>query len=246
MPTLILLRHGESEGNAGDVFTGWLDVDLTPRGEAEARRCGELLRAVGLLPDRMHTSTLVRAVRSGTLAMAAAGAPDVSCRQDWRLNERHYGALQGQTRSAVRARYGTAQYLRWRRSWDATPPQVRTDEGLRLGESLADVSARLMPWWEDVLAPDLRAGHTVLVTAHSNSLRALIAHLDDLGPDEVVDVEVPTAAPLCYELDDDLRPTVRGGRYIDPRSAPVGTGARVRDRPGARGPITRRSPRMRG
>ncbi|WP_347058385.1 2,3-bisphosphoglycerate-dependent phosphoglycerate mutase [Blastococcus sp. HT6-30] len=219
MPSLVLLRHGESIWNARDVFTGQSDVDLTPHGEDQARRCGLLLRDAGLLPDRVHTSTLTRAVRTGTLAVAAAGRPHTPTRQDPRLDERSYGALEGLSRSEVLARHGAEQYQRWRRSWDASPPPSHSGEVPRPGESLADVSARLRPCWENALAPDLRAGLTVLVTAHSNSLRALIALLDRVGPDQVPALEVPIAEPLHYLLDDDLRPLVPGGRYVRPISA---------------------------
>jgi 2,3-bisphosphoglycerate-dependent phosphoglycerate mutase len=219
MPSLVLLRHGESAWNAQDRFTGRVDVGLTPRGEDQARRCGELLRAAGLLPDRLHTSTLVRAVRTGALAVAAAGRPDTPARRDARLDERCYGALEGLPRTEVLARHGAEQYRRWRRSWDAAPPPGRSGGVLRPGESLADVTARLLPCWEEVLAPDLRAGRTVLVTAHSNSLRALVAALEGLGPERVADLEVPIATPLHYALDDDLRPTVPGGRHLQPVAA---------------------------
>ncbi|NEK85950.1 2,3-bisphosphoglycerate-dependent phosphoglycerate mutase [Blastococcus saxobsidens] len=214
MPGLVLLRHGESTWNARDVFTGQVDVDLTPRGEEQARRCGLVLREAGLLPDRVHTSTLTRAVRTARLAVAAAGHPATPARQDARLDERSYGALEGVPRSEVLARHGAEQYQRWRRSWDAAPPPGRTGGVLRPGESLADVLSRLRPCWEEVLAPDLRAGRTVLVVAHSNSLRALIALLDRVGPDRVPDLEVPIAEPLHYLLDDAARPVVPGGRYV--------------------------------
>ncbi|MDK3255401.1 2,3-bisphosphoglycerate-dependent phosphoglycerate mutase [Blastococcus capsensis] len=231
MFSLVLLRHGESAWNAQDRFTGRVDVDLTTRGEDQARRCGVLLRESGLLPDRLHTSTLTRAVRTGELALAAAGRPRVPARQDPRLDERGYGVLEGLARSEVLARHGSAQYRRWRRSWDAAPPPGCAGGTHRPGESLADVAARLLPCWKDVLAPDLRAGHTVLVTAHSNSLRALIALLDDLGPEEVVDLEVPIATPLHYALDSHLRPVVPGGRYVRAEPEPGGTAPTVH--PGA-------------
>ena len=220
MPSLVLLRHGESVWNARDVFTGQVDVDLTPHGEDQARRCGLLLRHAGLLPDRLHTSTLTRAVRTGALAVTAAGRPHTPARQDPRLDERDYGALEGLPRSEVLARHGPEQYQRWRRSWDAAPPPGCAGGVPRPGESLADVSARLLPCWDDALAPDLKAGLTVLVTAHSNSLRALIALLDRVGPERVPSLEVPIAEPLHYLLDDDLRPLVPGGRYVRPISAP--------------------------
>ncbi|SEK92564.1 2,3-bisphosphoglycerate-dependent phosphoglycerate mutase [Blastococcus sp. DSM 46786] len=227
MPSLVLLRHGESAWNAEDRFTGRVDVDLTPRGEDQARRCGVLLREAGLVPDRSHTSTLTRAVRTGALALAAAGRPLVPARQDERLDERGYGALEGLTRGEVRDRHGSAQYQRWRRSWDAAPPPAFRGGVRRTGESLADVAARLRPCWEDALAPDLRAGHTVLVTAHSNSLRALIALLDQLGPEEVLDLEVPIATPLHYALDGHLRPLVPGGRYVRHDPLPRGSGPAI-------------------
>ncbi|SOD94744.1 2,3-bisphosphoglycerate-dependent phosphoglycerate mutase [Blastococcus haudaquaticus] len=217
MPSLVLLRHGESAWNARDVFTGQVDVDLTPRGEEQARRCGPTLREAGLLPDRVYSSTLTRAVRTAALALAAAGRPCTPT-QDCRLDERSYGALEGLPRSEVLARHGAEQYRRWRRSWDVAPPPVRIGGVVRPGESLADVAARLRPCWEDVLAPDLRVGRTVLVVAHSNSLRALIAVLDGVGPDRVPELEVPIAEPLHYLLDDRARPLVPGGRYV--RSLP--------------------------
>ena len=249
MSSILLLRHGESAWNAEDRFTGRVDVDLTPLGEEQARRCGVLLREAGLLPDRSHTSTLTRAVRTGALALAAAGRPQVPARKDGRLDERSYGALEGLARTEVLARHGRAQYRRWRRSWDAAPPPACADGDVRPGESLADVATRLLPCWEEVLAPDLAAGRTVLVTAHSNSLRALIALLDDLGPEEVVDLEVPIATPLHYVLDGRLRPVVPGGRYL--RSIPAPDGRDSTGHPGEcshlGGPDgLARSPRMRG
>ena len=249
MSSLVLLRHGESAWNAEDRFTGRVDVDLTPRGEDQARHCGVPLREAGLLPDRVYTSTLTRAVRTGTLALAAAGRPQVPARQDGRLDERGYGALEGLARSEVLARHGRAQYRRWRRSWDAAPPPACTDGVLRPAESLADVAARLLPCWDEVLAPDLRAGCTVLVTAHSNSLRALIALLDGLGPEKVIDLEVPIATPLHYALDGHLRPVLPGGRYVRADPGPGGTAPTVHpgecSNPGGPDGLVR-SPRMRG
>ena len=249
MVSLVLLRHGESAWNAEDRFTGRVDVDLTTRGEDQARRCGRLLREAGLLPDRVYTSTLTRAVRTGTLALAGAGRPEVPLRQDGRLDERSYGALEGMTRSDVLTRHGPAQYRRWRRSWDAAPPPSCTNGVVQPGESLADVAARVQRHWEEALAPELRAGHTVLVTAHSNSLRALITLLDDLGPEEVIDLEVPIATPLHYPLDGHLRPVVPGGRYVETGTAPHGAAPAGAPRPAADpgGPGGYvRSPRIRG
>lgn len=216
MPSLVLLRHGESSWNSEDRFTGRVDVDLTRRGEQQARRCGLVLREAGLLPDRVYTSTLTRAIRTAVLTVTAAGRPRTPIRQDPRLDERSYGALEGLSRGEVLARHGAEQYRRWRRSWDVAPPPGRDGDILRPGESLADVSTRLRPCWADVLAPDLRRGLTVLVTAHSNSLRALIALLDGVGPDRVPELEVPIAEPLHYLLDDRARPVVPGGRYVRP------------------------------
>jgi 2,3-bisphosphoglycerate-dependent phosphoglycerate mutase len=235
VPTLLLLRHGESEWNARNLFTGWVDVDLTARGEHQARRGGELLRRTGLLPDVVHTSVLTRAVRTGNLVLAAAGRAWVPVSRHWRLNERHYGALQGMDRRAARLRYGDEQFRLWRRSYDQRPPAIeagsRWDTAadpryaalppglLPRSESLLDVAARLLPHWYDVVVPDLRRGATVLVTAHGNSLRALVAHLDRLSATEVLRLDVPTGMPLRYELDADLVPTVRGGEYLEPEAA---------------------------
>jgi 2,3-bisphosphoglycerate-dependent phosphoglycerate mutase len=232
---LVLLRHGESHWNAENRFTGWVDVDLTPFGEEQARRSGRLLRAAALLPSTLHTSVLTRAVRTGAIALAAAGRTGIPARRDWRLNERCYGALQGHDRQAVRARYGAAQVRLWRRSFDATPPPCEpgtewdtsadtryaglTGAPLPRTESLADVVARLLPYWQEAIVPDLRHRGTVLVVAHSNSLRALITHLDRLSRDEVLSLDIPTGVPLCYELEDDLSPRVRGGHYLDPEAA---------------------------
>ncbi|WP_314176512.1 2,3-bisphosphoglycerate-dependent phosphoglycerate mutase [Streptomyces winkii] len=233
--TLVLLRHGESRGNARGVFTGWIDAPLTARGEEQARQAGQLLRAHGLRPTRAHSSALTRAVRTCALVLAAADCPDTDPTRTWRLNERHYGALQGLERRAVRERYGDAAYRRWRRSADAVPPPLPAREAaafagdpryggfpaarLPRAESLDDVRARLLPYVEEALAPQLADGHTVLVTAHSNSLRALVSHLDRLTPRETAELNIPTGMPLCYELDGQLLPLVRGGRYLDPETA---------------------------
>jgi 2,3-bisphosphoglycerate-dependent phosphoglycerate mutase len=237
MPTLVLLRHGESAWNSSNRFSGWVDVDLTARGEEQARHSGRRLRDARLLPDVLHTSVLTRAVRTGALAVDAAERGWIPARRSWRLNERCYGALQGLDRTAVRERYGAEQFTLWRRSYEATPPplppgsewDVSSDPRyaglppalLPRTESLADVSARLLPYWYDAIVPDLRAGHTVLVTAHGNSLRALVAHLDRLSPSEILGLNIPTGMPLVYRLDAGLGPTVRGGSYLDPAAAAV-------------------------
>ena len=235
MPTLVLLRHGESAWNSRNLFTGWVDVDLTARGEEQARHSGRRLLEAGVLPDVLHTSVLTRAIRSGALAVDAADRGWIPARRHWRLNERCYGALQGLDRKAVRERYGEEQFTLWRRSYEATPPplppgsewDVTADPRyaglapslLPRAESLADVGARLLPYWYDAIVPDLRAGRTVLVTAHGNSLRALVAHLDRLSPAEILGLDIPTGMPLVYRLDAGLTPTARGGRYLDPATA---------------------------
>jgi 2,3-bisphosphoglycerate-dependent phosphoglycerate mutase len=237
MQTLVLLRHGESEWNSKNLFTGWVDVDLTPVGEEQALRSGRLLRATGLLPTAVHTSVLTRAVRTSTLALEAAGRAWVPATRHWRLNERHYGALQGRDKKATLRKYGEEQFQLWRRSYDAAPPPVESGDQWEVSndpryaglprdlmprtESLADVMTRLLPYWYDVIAPDLRVGRTVLVVGHSNSLRALVAHLDRLSHEEVMTLNIPTGIPLRYELDEDLAPVARGGRYLDPDAAAV-------------------------
>jgi 2,3-bisphosphoglycerate-dependent phosphoglycerate mutase len=235
MPSLILLRHGESAWNSQNRFTGWVDVELTARGEAQARRSGELLRDSGLLPGVVHTSVLTRAVRTGALAVGAAGVAHVPAHHDWRLNERCYGALQGKDRKAVRAEYGERQFQQWRRSYDVAPPPLEPGSEWDVSadpryaalppgavprtESLADVVARLLPYWYDAIVRSLRAREPVLVVAHSNSLRALVAHLDRLSPAEVLELNIPTGMPLVYELDDAMDPVVRGGTYLEPAAA---------------------------
>jgi 2,3-bisphosphoglycerate-dependent phosphoglycerate mutase len=235
--TLVLLRHGESEWNSKNLFTGWVDVDLTPSGEEQARRGGWMLREAGLPPDVVHTSLLTRAVRTGNIVLDAVGRSWAPSRRNWRLNERHYGALQGKEKKAILQEYGEEQFRHWRRSYDGAPPPIGPEDEWQIAgdaryaglprdllprtESLADVIARLLPYWYDVIVPDLRAGRTALVVAHSNSLRALAAHLDRLSPQEVLALNIPTGIPLRYELDEGLRPVERGGRYLDPEAALV-------------------------
>jgi 2,3-bisphosphoglycerate-dependent phosphoglycerate mutase len=231
--TLVLLRHGESEWNSKNLFTGWVDVDLTPKGEDEARRGGELLAERGLLPDVVHTSLLRRAIRTAELALNAADRHWLPVRRSWRLNERHYGALQGKNKAQVRDEFGDEQFMLWRRSYDVPPPLLARDSEFSQAadpryaelppelrpdtECLADVVARMLPYWYDGIVPDLRAGHTVLVTAHGNSLRALVMHLDGLSREEVVGLNIPTGIPLRYELDGDLRRV--SAEYLDPEAA---------------------------
>ena len=242
MSTLVLLRHGQSTWNQENKFTGWVDVDLTPRGEEEACRGGDLMRAAGVEPDVLHTSLQRRAIRTAQLALERADRLWIPVRRSWRLNERHYGALQGKDKTQVREEFGEEQFMLWRRSYDTPPPAVdRADpnhpaqdpryrdlppEVLPATECLKDVLHRMLPYWADVIVPDLRAGRTVLVAAHGNSLRALVKHLDGIGDDEIVGLNVPTGIPLRYELDDALRPTGTvdpdfgvSGAYLDPEAA---------------------------
>jgi 2,3-bisphosphoglycerate-dependent phosphoglycerate mutase len=227
MATLVLLRHGESEWNAQNLFTGWVDVGLTPRGVDQARQSARLLVAAGLVPSVVHTSVLTRAVRTASIVLEELGPPNPPVRRDWRLNERCYGALQGMDRRAARERFGDELYTLWRRSYDGRPPPLDAgdDPTHPRTESLADVVARLLPYWRDAIVPDLRAGGPVLVVAHGNSLRALVAHLDVLSPAEVLDLNIPTGMPLRYDLDDDLRPLLRGGRYLEPDAAAAAAAA---------------------
>ncbi len=232
--TLILLRHGESDWNAKNLFTGWVDVALTDKGRAEAVAGGELLVEHDLLPDVLHTSLLRRAITTAHLALDAADRHWIPVRRSWRLNERHYGALQGKDKKATLEEYGEEQFMTWRRSFDVPPPPIAADDEWSqagderyadLGdempetECLKDVIARMLPYWESAILPDLDAGHTVLVAAHGNSLRAIVKHLDGIGDEEIVGLNIPTGQPLVYELDDDHRPVERGGRYLDPEAA---------------------------
>jgi 2,3-bisphosphoglycerate-dependent phosphoglycerate mutase len=238
--TLVLLRHGQSQWNLENLFTGWVDVDLTDLGRAEATRGGELMRDAGLAPTVLHTSLQLRAIRTAELALEAMQRKWLPTRRSWRLNERHYGALQGKDKKQTREQYGDEQLLLWRRSYDVPPPPLDVDDPawgyddryaglprdvLPKSECLQDVVARMLPYWYDAIVPDLRGGHVVLIAAHGNSLRALVKHLDQMSDDEVVGLNIPTGQPLVYELDDDLHPTGSGGvggvkgRYLDPQGA---------------------------
>jgi len=233
--TLILLRHGESHWNKANLFTGWVDVGLTDKGMAEASRGGELMREQDLLPDVVHTSVQRRAIRTAELAMDAADRLWLPVLRSWRLNERHYGALQGKDKAATLAEYGEEQFMLWRRSYDTPPPPLDIhDDNSQFHdpryaalppelrprtECLADVVVRMLPYWYDAIVPDLRAGRTVLVAAHGNSLRALIKHLDGMSQEAVVGLNVPTGIPLRYDLDENLRPRTAGGAYLDPDAA---------------------------
>jgi len=232
--TLILLRHGESVWNAENLFTGWVDVALSEKGRAEALRGGEQLRAAGLLPDVVHTSLLRRAISTAAIGLDVVDRHWIDVRRSWRLNERHYGALQGKNKKQTLEQYGEEQFMLWRRSFDVPPPRLDDDDEfsqahdvryaglgdlLPRAECLKDVIERLLPYWDGPLTDDLRSGQTVLVAAHGNSLRAIVKHLDGISDDDIAGLNIPTGMPLVYELDDDLAPTVPGGRYLDPDAA---------------------------
>jgi 2,3-bisphosphoglycerate-dependent phosphoglycerate mutase len=226
LPTLILLRHGQSRWNLEDKFTGWVDVDLTPEGEAQATRGGELIRQAGLQIDRCYTSVLTRAIRTSWLALAAADQAFVPETKDWRLNERHYGGLTGLNKTETAARHGADQVKIWRRSYDVPPPPLppggeydfardRRYAGVALPatESLKTTLERVQPYWEGEIVPHLKAGETLLVAAHGNSLRAIVKLLFALSDEAIIDVEVPTGNPLLIELDAGLKP--KSARYLD-------------------------------
>jgi 2,3-bisphosphoglycerate-dependent phosphoglycerate mutase len=237
--TLVLLRHGESEWNALNLFTGWVDVDLTDKGRAEAARGGELLVENGVLPDVLYTSLLRRAITTANLALDRADRLWIPVHRNWRLNERHYGALQGLDKAATKEKYGEEQFMAWRRSYDTPPPPIEPGSeysqdadpryadigGGPLTECLADVVERFVPYYTETIVPDLKAGKTVLIAAHGNSLRALVKYLDGMSDDDVVGLNIPTGIPLLYELDENLAPTVPGGQYLDPDAAAAGAAA---------------------
>lgn len=222
---LVLLRHGQSEWNAANLFTGWVNVALTDEGEREAAGAGSVLADRGLFPDVVHTSLQRRAIRTADFALTACDRDWIPVRRSWRLNSNHYGALQGQNKEQVGREVGEQQLLAWRRHYDAPPPPIDPDdkysqftdaryaglppEARPLTESLKDVTARLLPYWYDAIVPDLRAGACVLVVSHGNTLRALIRHLDGMSEQDVVTLNVATAVPLAYELDRDLHPVMR-------------------------------------
>jgi len=230
--TLILLRHGESDWNAKNLFTGWVDVPLNDKGWGEAKRGGELLKEAGILPDVLHSSLLRRAIMTANLALDAADRHWIPVKRSWRLNERHYGDLQGKNKAETLAQFGEEQFMTWRRSYDVPPPPIADDnqysqagdpryagEPIPATECLKDVLARALPYWDAEIVPDLKAGKTVLVAAHGNSIRAILKYLDDIPDDKIVGVNVPTGIPLVYELDENLKPITPGGRYLDPEAA---------------------------
>ncbi|MDD2857822.1 MAG: phosphoglyceromutase [Candidatus Nanopelagicales bacterium] len=240
--TLILLRHGESEWNAQNLFTGWVDVDLNEKGRGEAVRGGELLRDAGLLPDIVYTSLLKRAIKTSQIALETCDRHWIPVVRNWRLNERHYGALQGKDKAQTLAEYGEEQFMLWRRSYDVPPPPIAADDEFAQThdaryaalppearpdtECLADVVERLVPYWQDVIVQEgLRLGRTVLVAAHGNSLRALVKHLDRISDADIASLNIPTGIPLVYRLDEDLVPLVPGGEYLDPAAAATAAAA---------------------
>jgi 2,3-bisphosphoglycerate-dependent phosphoglycerate mutase len=240
MGTLVLLRHGQSVWNAENLFTGWVDVPLSETGEQEARRGGELLAAEGVLPDVVHTSVLRRAISTANLALDACDRHWIPVRRDWRLNERHYGELQGKNKKQTLDQFGEEQFMLWRRSYDVPPPPIDSGsefsqdgdpryaglgDAMPTTECLADVVARFLPYWESAVVPDLRDGKVVLLAAHGNSLRALVKHLDGISDADIAELNIPTGIPLRYELDDALQPTVRGGQYLDPEAAATAAAA---------------------
>jgi 2,3-bisphosphoglycerate-dependent phosphoglycerate mutase len=231
---LILLRHGESEWNAKNLFTGWVDVRLSAAGEAEAARGGKLLLERNLLPDVVHTSLLRRAIHTSQLALDSCDRHWIPVRRSWRLNERHYGALQGKDKKETLAKYGEEQFKLWRRSYDVPPPPIEVNDpysqandaryadlgkDLPATECLKDVVARMMPYWQESIIPDLKAGNRVLVTAHGNSLRALVMHLDGISESDIAELNIPTGIPLLYNLGADFKPVKKGGEYLDPDAA---------------------------
>lgn len=230
---LILLRHGESEWNAKNLFTGWVDVRLSAKGETEAGRGGLLLKEHGLLPDVLHTSLLRRAIQTANIALDNCDRHWIPVRRSWRLNERHYGALQGKDKAQTLAQFGEEQFKLWRRSYDVPPPPIDDSDPFSqssdaryadLGnempktECLKDVVERMLPYWNNAIVPDLKAGNLVLVAAHGNSLRALVKHLDNISDSEIAELNIPTGIPLHYRLDSELKPIAKG-EYLDPAAA---------------------------
>ncbi|MGA7282084.1 MAG: 2,3-diphosphoglycerate-dependent phosphoglycerate mutase [Acidimicrobiia bacterium] len=231
--TLVLLRHGESSWNLENLFTGWTDVGLTDRGEAEACEAGRLIKQEGLEPDVLHTSVLVRAIKTAELALAEMGLEYLPVKRSWRLNERHYGALQGLNKKETADEHGAEQVLLWRRSYDVRPPALTLEDErhprhdrryqnlapdvVPATECLEDVVERMLPYWHDSIVPDLRQGHVPLVVAHGNSLRALVKHLDRISDEDIIELNIPTGVPLVYQLDEDLVPVE--SRYLGDEEA---------------------------
>ena len=237
--TLILLRHGQSEWNQKNLFTGWVDVRLSDQGIAEAKRAGELLAESALLPDIVFTSVLTRAIQTADLALEVADRLWIDVKRSWRLNERHYGALQGLDKAETLEKYGAEQFQLWRRSFDVPPPPLEDDsewsqandpryaglgDDLPRTECLKDVIDRMLPYWESDITAEVATGKTVLVTAHGNSLRALVKHLDGISDEDIADLNIPTGIPLVYKLDESFAP-LGPGEYLDPEAAAAGAAA---------------------
>ncbi|MBU6347061.1 MAG: phosphoglyceromutase [Actinomycetales bacterium] len=239
--TLILVRHGESQWNEKNLFTGWVDVDLNEKGLTEANRAGELILESGILPDVLHTSLLRRAIKTANIALDVAGRHWIPVSRSWRLNERHYGALQGKDKAQTLAEFGEDQFMLWRRSYDVPPPAIDADNEYAqtydprysdipqsqrpATECLADVVKRILPYWESNILSDLKQGKVVMVAAHGNSLRALVKHLDGISDEDIAALNIPTGIPLVYELDEAFKPLVSGGKYLDPEAAAVAAAA---------------------
>ena len=237
--TLILLRHGNSDWNQKNLFTGWVDVRLSDQGVAEAKRAGELIAESGLKPDILYTSVLTRAIQTANIALDVADRAWLPVKRSWRLNERHYGSLQGLDKAETLEKYGPEKFMEWRRSFDVPPPPldddaeysqvhderyIGIDGDIPRTESLKIVIDRMLPYWESDIIPSLASGQTVLVTAHGNSLRALVKHLDGISDGEIAELNIPTGIPLVYELDDDFKPT-GPAKYLDPEAAAAGAAA---------------------
>lgn len=237
---LILLRHGNSVWNQKNLFTGWVDVDLSEQGVKEAKRAGELLTNSGLKPDVLYTSVLKRAINTAHLALNEMDRNWIDTKRSWRLNERHYGSLQGLDKAETLAKYGPELFQIWRRSYDTPPPPIEDDNeysqakderyanlgsDLPKTECLKDVLLRMLPYWESDIAKDLESGKTVLITAHGNSLRALVKHLDGVSDDQIAELNIPTGIPLHYRLNAKFEPEVPGGEYLDPEAAAAGAAA---------------------
>jgi 2,3-bisphosphoglycerate-dependent phosphoglycerate mutase len=231
---LILLRHGESVWNAKNLFTGWVDVELSEKGKTEALRAGQLLKEANLLPDVLHTSLLKRAIDTADIALKACGKSGIPTKRSWRLNERHYGALQGKDKAATLAQYGEEQFQLWRRSFDVPPPAIADSDqysqshdpkyadlgaDLPKTECLKDVVVRVVPYLMGEIADDLNAGKLVLITAHGNSIRAIVKHIDCTSDADIAGVNIPTGIPLLYEFDDNFEAITKGGTYLDPVAA---------------------------
>lgn len=240
MPKLVLVRHGQSEWNEKNLFTGWVDCRLSDIGKKEAARAGELLKEAGIVCDVLHTSKLSRAIQTANIALDHADQLYVPVKRSWRLNERHYGDLQGKDKAQTLEQYGQEKFMTWRRSFDVPPPTIAdSSEFSQAGdiryreidpavlpktESLKLVIDRMLPYWQDEISSDLLLGKTVLIAAHGNSLRALVKHLDNISDDEIAGLNIPTGIPLVYELDASLKPT-KPAYYLDPEAAAAGAAA---------------------